>query len=492
MAPRSFCSCGAPPPRGPAPRQSGATTAPLRTSLRLVTVAWVFGAVWMYIITGAALTQFAKQLGMSKIGFGILAALPFAGCMFQLPVSYIIERYGHRKKLFVWLGIFHRALWLVVAAIPWLLPTTTRAQGMILVVAFSWSVGQMIGPAWVSWMADLVPERIRGRYFSRRSQVGQAVGLVTTLLIGLALDHATARGPEALLKTAAGGLAVAALFGIVDFLFFLPVAEPVRRVPDRNVSWRHLLLPPLADKNFRIFLGYTALLTFSLGYINQFVWLYILDVARMSNTAANAMLILTPLAIFMVMYPVWGRFIDRLGRKPVLIVCTLLLALGSSSWIFVSHERWLAGYAVGMIATFMWPGVDLANFNVLLGLSTAQEDSQQRGAHVAINSTVVALSGIASGLFGGVVAQTLQDWRGSLFGQPLTYHGVLFLIASALRLLAALWLFRFEEPGAHTTRSALRYMGASLYSNLQQAMFVPGRLLWQFGRWTYKIRPRRR
>jgi len=455
--------------------------------LRLVTTAWVFGAVWMYIITGAALTQFAKQLGVTMIGFGVLAALPFAGCMFQLPVSYIIERYGHRKKLFIWLGIVHRALWLLVAAIPWLLPPTSRARGMIVVIAFSWSVGQMIGPAWVSWMADLVPERIRGRYFSRRSQVGQVVGLVTTLLIGLALDHATARGPEALLKTAAGSLAAAALFGIVDFLFFLPVAEPVRRAPDRNVSWRHLLLPPLADKNFRWFLGYTALLTFSIGYINQFIWLYVLDVAGMSNTAANAMLVLAPLATFMFMYPVWGRLIDRLGRKPVLIVCTVLFVQGAVSWVFISREHWIGGFSAVMLGTLMWPGIDLANFNVLLALSTTQEDQQERGAHVAINSAVAALAGIASGVFGGVTAEILEHWHGSLFGQPLTYHGVLFLIASGVRLVAALWLFKLEDPGAHTTRSALRYMGASLYSNVQQAMFVPGRLLWQIGRWTYKL-----
>jgi len=474
-----------------APRSSVRSEA-LRASLRLVTTAWIFGAVWMYIITGAAFTQFAKQLGFTKLGFGLLASLPFAGCLFQLPVSYIIERYGHRKKLFIGLGIAHRASWLLVAALPWLLPRESQMTGMIVVVALSWALGQMVVPAWVSWMADLVPEQIRGRYFSRRSQLGQGVGLVTTLLIGLALDHASSRGPETLLQAAAAGLAVAAVFGVVDFVFFISVSEPVRRPPNRNVSWRRLLLPPLADKNFRTFLVYTALLTFSLGYINQFVWLYVLDVARMSNTAANAMLILTPLAIFMVMYPVWGRLIDRLGRKPVLIVCTLLLAIGASSWIFVSRESWLPAFAIGTIATLMWPGVDLGNFNVLLDLSTAQEGQQERGAHVAINSTVVALSGIASGVFGGVVAQTLQDWRGSLFGQPLTYHVVLFLIASALRVLAALWLLRFQEPGAHTTRSALRYMGTSLYSNLQQAMFVPGRLLWQLGRWTYRIRPRRR
>lgn len=457
-----------------------------------MTVAWVFGAVWMYTITGATLTQFAQLLGMSRFGFGVLAALPFAGCAFQLPVSYIIERYGHRKQIFISLGLIHRALWLVVAAIPWLLPETTRARGMIVVVALSWATGQMIGPAWVSWMADLVPEPIRGRYFSRRSQVGQAVGLVTTLAIGFVLDRAAAHGPEALLKAAAGGLAVAAVFGMVDFLFFLPVAETVRRMPNPDVKWRHLLLTPLRDSNFRCFLGFTALLTFSIGYINQFVWLYVLNVAGFSNTAANAMLVLVPLATFLVMYPVWGRLVDRLGRKPVLIIAMLLFVQGAGAWVFISREHWLAGFAAVTLGTLMWPGIDLANFNILLDLGSATEGQQERGAHIAINSAVIAIAGVASGVFGGVLAQLLKDWRGTFFGQPLTYHGVLFLIASGVRLLAALWLFRLREPGAYTTRAALRYLGTNLYSNLQQAMFIPGRLLWQLGRWTYKLGPRRR
>ncbi len=442
----------------------------------------------MYTITGAALTQFAKLLGMSNFGFGILAALPFAGCAFQLPLSYIIERYGHRKKLFIGLGIVHRALWLLVAAIPWTLPATMRARGMIVVVAFSWAVGQMIGPAWVSWMADLVPERIRGRYFSRRSQVGQVVGLVATLVIGFVLDHAAAHGTEALLKAAAGGLAVAAVFGMLDFLFFLPVAEPVRRQPNRNVSWRHLLLRPLKDVNFRRFLGFTALLTFSIGYMSQFIWVYLLDVARMSNTAANAMLVLTPLAVFMVMYPVWGKLIDRIGCKPVLIVCTFLFVPGAASWVFINRGHWLAGFTAVTLGTFMWPGIDLANFNILLNLSATGDEQQERGAHVAINSAMVALAGVFSGVVGGLVAHALDDWHGTFLGQPITYHGVLFLIASAVRLVSVFWLFKLEEPGAYTTRAALRYMGANLYSNLQQAMFVPGRLLWQLSRWTYKLR----
>ena len=86
-----------------------------RSSLRLVTLAWVFGAAWMYITTGAALTRFAQWLDMPKFGFGLLAALPFAGALSQLPASYMVERYGGRKRTFLIAGIIHRALWLAIA-----------------------------------------------------------------------------------------------------------------------------------------------------------------------------------------------------------------------------------------------------------------------------------------------------------------------------------------------------------------------------------------
>ena len=102
---------------------------------------------------------------------------------------------------------------------------------------------------------------------------------------------------------------------------------------------------------------------------------------------------------------------------------------------------------------------------------------------------VVALSGTLSGLFGGVLARSLHDWHGSLFGLPLTYHGILFLLSSGLRGVALLWLRGIDDPRAFPARDALRYMAADMYSNLQQTLFVPVRIL---GRWTYKLASIRR
>ena len=73
-------------------------------------VAWTFGAAWLYLTTGAVFTRYAKLLHMPAFGYGLLAAVPFAGALMQLPVSYFITRYGHRKSIFITVGAFHRLM----------------------------------------------------------------------------------------------------------------------------------------------------------------------------------------------------------------------------------------------------------------------------------------------------------------------------------------------------------------------------------------------
>ena len=79
------------------------------------------------------------------------------------------------------------------------------------------------------------------------------------------------------------------------------------------------------------------------------------------------------------------------------------------------------------------------------------------------------------------------DLRGSL--RMVTLAWAFGAVSAALRLIALAWILDIDEPGAHTTRAAFRYMRANIYSDLQQAIFVPLRRMGLLASRTYRLTP---
>lgn len=468
---------------------NGRSDSPLRSALRSVTTAWFYGAIWMYVVTGAALTRFGKLLGLTDANFGLLAAVPFAGALVQFPLSYFVERYGGHKPVFIAVGMIHRGVWLIIALIPWVLPQADWWKGLLVLTLVSSLAGNITLPIWVAWMSDLVPSGIRGRYFSRRNQIGQIVGLVVTLAVGLILDAVEPHGADMLLRAIAAMLALAALCGVTDFSFFLGVPCPRGWTANPRMTIRNLFVEPLRNANLRRLMWFQAVFAFATGYVGQYVWLFMFDEVGVSNSRANVLLVLIPILFMMLVFPVWGRLIDRFGRKPILIICALLIVHGAVPWIFVRGDHWWIGYVAILIATVAWPGLDLAIFNTLLGLSESERARGCATSCVAVNSVVVSVAGILSGLFAGAVAEALGGWRGDILGYPLTYHGVLFLLSAVVRLVAVVWLLRMEEPGAASTRATFEYIANAAYANVITFAAVPVRFVVGIGLWTYRLTP---
>src|SRR5258707_15324359 len=82
--------------------------------------------------------------------------------------------------------------------------------------------GAVGGPAWVSWMADVVPDRIRGRYFSRRRQWSVLTALPAAWFTGWLLDKygggVAGAGVDALttMRWCTIIFLCAAVFGVMD------------------------------------------------------------------------------------------------------------------------------------------------------------------------------------------------------------------------------------------------------------------------------------
>jgi MFS family permease len=474
----------------------------LQADLRMVTLAWAFGSIWLWTISGTTLVQFARSLGTPDWGFGILATLPFLGTLMQLPGSYVLERYGHRKLLFIVVASLSRLLWSVAAGIPWLLPGREDLWWpvMALCIGVSWALAQASGPAWMSWMGDLIPRRVRGRYFALRNNVGQSIGLIATLAVGYALD-VTERGEDMhlMLRVTSAILAIAGLLGTLDILCFKWVSdrEPPPRQPAVDVV--AMFAAPLRDANFRRYLAFNFVFVFGTGYVGQYAWLFIRDVAECSNWTSNLLLIAVPLVLRLMVYGAWGRLTDRLGKKPVILISGFFTVFGAVGWIFITPERFWVGYLVVMVVSLAWPGFEVANFNFILDLAGTRRRHTKAGSavvagggssFVAVNSVVIAVAGSLSGLFGAAVAAKLgSEWVWALpaMGIVLTYHGVLFAVSTVLRAAAMMIAMGLQEEHATRTRDAIRIMTTGFYSNMTRVVTTPVRVAGSVVKMTYRV-----
>lgn len=457
-----------------------------RQALRTITVAWIFGAIWMTATAGAPLTLFAQHLGASEFQFGLLAAMPFLASLLSLPASLVTEHTGHRKGVF-FAGLYtQRLLWIPVSLVPlWLAMNRGIESGLaiavFLVLVFLMHAGQAVGgPAWVNWMADIVPARARGRYFSRRRQLGIISAVPTAVVVGLVLDHYRHAEPMTVLTCVACIFLVAMVPGVIDIALFHRVPHEVKTKP--SVPLRRLLLRPLRDPPFLWFGGFVATLVFAVSFMGQFITLFLIQKLNVSNIGTQLMLLSVPMLAQMLVLPMWGRVVDRMGKKPALVIAALGLVPVGMGWCLMNSGAIWLGYLLSALGAALWVGVEAANLDLILEFGSSGEDDEGGGAsYVAVNSVIINIAGFLGGISSGLVATWLRDWTwdsGISWLAPFSYFEVLFFLSAMMRLVAVVvFLPHVHEHDARPTLVALRFMTSNFYDNLNSALSQPLKLL---------------
>jgi hypothetical protein len=233
-------------------------TVPSYTSINLKNSVYdgLFAHIFATLTGGVFLTGFALYLGMSDLMIGFLGSIPFLVTVFQLPTSYVLRKDGRKKKVTYWGAAIARFSWvpiLVVAFIP-SLPRSTKGMMILGLFFISHSCISCSYVSWLSWIADLVPEDFRGRFFGVRNMLCGAAGMLCMIVFGNMLDH--------LKGHSAGGLSVGFSITIISAVIFGALGlRFLKRIPEPQVSRFHqadslgkILYRPFGERNFRHFL----------------------------------------------------------------------------------------------------------------------------------------------------------------------------------------------------------------------------------------------
>jgi MFS family permease len=419
----------APPPARRPTRRSRASRSTLQRSLRASTAEGVTAEIVAACTGGAALTGFALHLGCGTVMVGLLGALPFVGHFLQLPAARLVGRFGPRRVA-LWSIAVARQAFLPLVVLPFLPVAPASSRAVLLAAAVvHHALSIVCNNAWVAWMGDLVPDRVRGRYFGRRTAICTAAGAVAALAAGALLDRAPgayALSALAFATCLAGAASVA-----------LMARQAGGRPRPRPVAARASLSAVLREPAARRYLALLAVTGAGSGLIVPFSSLYVLRDRALGFTFLTGYGAVSA-AARVASSRGWGRLLDRRGGpRASVAVSTALLAASPVLWIAAAFAGpWLFAVeaVTGGVAT---AGLTIAGLALPLALAPAAE-------RPTWNAAFAVAGGLAFGAgtaLAGPVAALLP--RAAAVAGPLTGP---FAASAALRLAAVGLALRLELP----------------------------------------------
>jgi len=418
-----------------------------------------FCQVMTVLTSGIFLTGFALLLGANLLIIGILAAIPFVAQLTQLTSSFIIEQKGRRKKICLVFASVNRCAWLLVFFILLLKnPEQNPVSIWILLGAtiISYLFGSAGGVAWLSWMADLVPEEIRGRFFAKRNMILAIVGVVITLLAGKYLDLWKRSGTVIEMHGFFSLFLVGVVCGIISLVFLKKIPDLEKAKPKKEFYnfWK-LVKIPFKDSNFLRFALFSTAWSFSVYLTAPFFVVYMLKDLKMSYGLLALVNIVCEISTILAL-PFWGKLSDRFGSKPVLSLTTMATSLLPMLWVLtISPHFVLIIMMLQVYAGLFWSGLNLNSNNLLLKLSPKENNSIYLASFAALTGLTTAIAPV----IGGLLATKLRGTELNLgFAKVYDLH-FLFLISGILRLVSRVFLQKIVEPKEKPMGRMIRALG---------------------------------
>lgn len=441
--------------------------------MRLSYAEGALAAIASRIQLGPLCTQVALLLGAGALHLGWLAALGSLATIGSTVTAWVGHRVRSRQAFILWSALAGRSLWLIPAALL-LTPTPDRFQlGVFLVVAFlAQALVQMAHNGWQSWwIPELVPPGRRGRFFGVRNTIAQLAEMTAAYLTGRWYDLGAAAGQP---RAAASliYLAGAAASALAVFFFARQRQPPAHRAPELSpvsgwrAAWR--------DRAFRRLLLFCAAWSAATGVVGPFWVAHMIQFLRMSQASIAAFPVLFG-AASLISQPIWGRVADRVGQRPVLVGTMAIIVFLPLIWLPARPDAlgWI--WFDATISGVVWPGFNLALFNLLLG--TAPRSGRTGG--FALHSMATGAAAVGAGLLGGALAHWLEGREMTLGGLRLINHHALFALTAVLRAALFPMALRLADHRALRTRALI-----SLAADKLSISFAAG--------WRAVFGPRRR
>lgn len=399
----------------------------LRSEARRLSIKEGSFSVVRQSLADSYITPFAIAINSSNFLIGLISSLTgLLGPISQWASSRLVEKYS-RKKIVVMSVLYECLTWLpiIILGILYYFGIATNVLPGFLLLFFTLYiiVANIAGPAWFSWIGDIVDENSRGKWFANRNYILGLITLFFTLVAAFFLDYFSNKGQAIL------GFLILFTIGISARMiareYFKKIYEPKLKLKDGYYFsfWHFLKKSP--ENNFGRYTLFRAMVMFSASVASPFFAVYMLRYLNFTYT--TYMIIILSQSLFgLLIMRAWGKFADRYGNYTVMKITIFFISIYPFLWLVSPNPVYLI-LAPCLIGGIAWAGFNLAASNFIYDSVTPQK----RGL---VLSYYNVLSGIGIFLGAGLGSLIIKYVQVEFMETIL----LLFLISGTLRLLTGI------------------------------------------------------
>ena len=441
-------------------------TTEIRRSLIASSIDGIFAAIYSNLTSGVLLSNFLVNLHANSFEVGILAAIAMLANVAQPFGAWWGDRWTSRRDYCSIVNIPARFAWVLLAIgislyTQHLLDNRSMVIWTMVVVAVSHLLGGLGSATWLSWMAALVPSKLRGRYFGIRNTVTNLTSLIVITLAGFWVANYPGGEIEAF-EIALGVAIVAGFISLVYQWQMVDVHPPqlaiansdnfednsISATPTANITALQTTSAIDTILKDRHFLGFTLCFSvwmFALNLSAPFFNLYLLQDLAIDVSWVTLYNSLASAANLALLIPL-GRWSDRIGHRIPLIGMGLVMAVLPLLWLGVGTD--MLSLWVGLPLLFLLNGgataaIELCINNLQIEIAHEHYQAQYFGIIAAMGG----ISGSLGTFLGGTLASL--DLVGGLTG--------LFVISSILRLLSLIPPILLQPAGERSIFQLLEF-----------------------------------
>ena len=346
----------------------------------------------------------------------------------QVFSSKLMEKYS-RKKIILKAVAIESFSWLPFILIAILFSKGIILHALPLLMLFSFAIyialSGISSPVWFSWMGDIVKEKNRGKWFSKRNLIMGFVSIILAISASFFLDYFKKIGITMI------GFAI--LFGLA-FICRLISYRHLKRQYEPKIKlkkgyyfsfWEFVKKSP--KNNFGIFSIYRLIFTFTAAITSALLSIYLLRHLEFSYFE-YMIIILAGTILSLFTLGLWGKIADKYGNYKTLCVASIILPTIPILWI-LHNSFWYLILVPSLVSGIGWAGLHLSERNFIYD-NVSQE---KRGLAISYYNMFWGIGLFLGASLGGILIKYVKID----FMEPIV---AIFIFGGIARMLFVFWL----------------------------------------------------